>query len=303
MEESLASFFNAPEASETKEVPSSKGGTLFARYWKVRNPRALVFISHGFTEHSKYYNEIASFLNAKGLYCFGHDHIGHGKSSGNRTFINSIDEFVDDVILHINIPRKDNDYSSIPLFLLGHSMGGMIALRATLMYPDMFKGVVFVGPLIIPGPNFGRLDFRVNSRRAPIVRSFLKVLDTFNPEFIIGKIQLEKVSRDKDLREFMTNDDLKWNKGAKVRTILAMVDCIEGNYNLLGSMKTPFLSLHGDKDELCNVIGSRNLMRKAFVEDKILIEFPEAVHNLFMDTSSTRLKSIQSTVEWFDKRC
>ncbi|CAB4054758.1 MGLL [Lepeophtheirus salmonis] len=217
MEESLASFFNAPEASETKEVPSSKGGTLFARYWKVKNPRAL------------------------GLYCFGHDHIGHGKSSGNRTFINSIDEFVDDVILHINIMRKDNDYSSIPLFLLGHSMGG----------------VVFVGPLIIPGPNFGRLDFRVNSRR---------------------KIQLEKVSRDKDLQD---------------------------NYNLLGSMKTPFffLSLHGDKDELCNVIGSRNLMRKAFVEDKILIEFPEAVHNLFMDTSSTRLKSIQSTVEWFDKRC
>ncbi|CAB4054759.1 MGLL [Lepeophtheirus salmonis] len=192
MEESLASFFNAPEASETKEVPSSKGGTLFARYWKVKNPRAL------------------------GLYCFGHDHIGHGKSSGNRTFINSIDEFVDDVILHINIMRKDNDYSSIPLFLLGHSMG--------------------------------------------------------------GKIQLEKVSRDKDLQD---------------------------NYNLLGSMKTPFffLSLHGDKDELCNVIGSRNLMRKAFVEDKILIEFPEAVHNLFMDTSSTRLKSIQSTVEWFDKRC
>eukprot|EP00096_Caligus_rogercresseyi_P009054 TRINITY_DN3005_c0_g1_i2.p1 TRINITY_DN3005_c0_g1~~TRINITY_DN3005_c0_g1_i2.p1 ORF type:complete len:286 (+),score=78.09 TRINITY_DN3005_c0_g1_i2:110-967(+) len=284
-------------------MESSSGGRLFTRTWSIppSPPKGLVFISHGFSEHSLYYNEVCQTLNRKGFHCFGHDHIGHGRSSGARTLIDNIDEYVDDVLLHARVVRREFP-STLPMFILGHSMGGMIALRACLLYPEYFKGMVLVGPLIIPGSSIGSLDCRVTSNRAPFVRSFLKVLDAINPEIVLGIIKLPKVSREKELQEFMARDELKWQRGAKVRTVLAMVDTLEDNLNMSGSLRVPFLSIHGVKDEICNVTGSRALLQKAFVQDKALLEIPGAVHNLFMEGPDVRRQTINAASNWMQER-
>nr|ACO14555.1 Monoglyceride lipase [Caligus clemensi] len=126
-----SSFFDAPDASKTDEIQRSKGGTLFTRDWEVPEPRGLAFISHGFSEHTKYYNEVAQALNGKKIYCFGHDHLGHGRSSGSRTLINSTDEYVEDVLHHVKLLQKK--FPTLPMFIVAHSMGGLIALRCALI--------------------------------------------------------------------------------------------------------------------------------------------------------------------------
>ena len=86
----------------------------------------------------------------RGLIVFGHDHVGHGSSHGKRVYIESVDHYVDDVVHHCLIMKEK--HHDLPLFIVGHSMGGMIAIRTVLRYPHLFKGMVLNGPLIVPGP-------------------------------------------------------------------------------------------------------------------------------------------------------
>ena len=84
------------------------------------------------------------------LFSFGHDHVGHGKSDGKRVYIESVDHYVDDVIQHCM--KMAETYPDLPTFIIGHSMGGMITLRAVLRFPSFFNGMILNGPLIVPGP-------------------------------------------------------------------------------------------------------------------------------------------------------
>jgi acylglycerol lipase len=76
--------------------------------------------------------------------------VGHGSSEGKRVYIDNVDHYVDDVIHHgMDIQDK---HPNLPVFLVGHSMGGMIAVRSVLRHPGFFKGMVLNGPLIVVGP-------------------------------------------------------------------------------------------------------------------------------------------------------
>ena len=70
---------------------------------------------------------------------FGHDHAGHGQSEGNRANIASVDEYADDVVQHCLAVREN---TGLPLFLLGHSMGGMVAVRCAIQHPKLWTGVI-----------------------------------------------------------------------------------------------------------------------------------------------------------------
>ena len=95
-------------------------------------------------------------------------------------------------------------------------MGGMVALRASICYPKMFRGMVLVGPLIIPGASLGPIDFRVTSLRALPVRAILGLLSWFNPEMILGSVNMDLISRDEEVKRALAFDNLRWSSGCKV---------------------------------------------------------------------------------------
>jgi len=136
----------------TDSITNRRGQTLAATYWHPPagvKVECLVFISHGFSEHLGLYKEIGEFLAERGFLAFGHDHVGHGCSEGKRVYIENIDHYVDDVIHHCMDMEKKNP--NLSTFLVGHSMGGMIAIRTVILHPEFFKGMILNGPLIIPG--------------------------------------------------------------------------------------------------------------------------------------------------------
>jgi len=125
----------------------------------------------------------------------------------------------------------------IPLFVVAHSMGGMVALRAAISHPDFFKGMVLNGPLIIPGkrkrfdpnraraktdpftgPQWGPIDFRVTSLRASLVRCILGTLSWLNPRLILGSVNMDLISRDEEVKRALALDNKRWDKGCKVRS-------------------------------------------------------------------------------------
>nr|XP_023475628.1 monoglyceride lipase isoform X6 [Equus caballus] len=112
--------------------------------------RALIFVSHGAGEHCGRYDELAQMLVGLGLLVFAHDHVGHGQSEGERMVVSDFHVFVRDVLQHVDIMQKD--YPGIPVFLLGHSMGGAIVILTAAERPGHFSGMVLISPLVLANP-------------------------------------------------------------------------------------------------------------------------------------------------------
>ena len=145
--------------------------TFFATYYKpgdddkiaIDSLSALVFVCHGYAEYvSDSYDELAKHLSTQlgdGCLVFGHDHIGHGRTTaGERVLINEMDDFVDPVIAHIQAVQKWTSCSDkkLPVFILGHSMGGLISLFSLFKKQTLFK-VIFMRQ----NSSWGRVTFLI----------------------------------------------------------------------------------------------------------------------------------------------
>ena len=96
-----------------------------------------------------------------------------------------------------------------------------MAIRAAISHPRFFRGMVLVGPLVIPGPTvFGVLDFRVTPFRAIPVRLFLTMLDIWNPQLVLGCVDYDLVTREESVKKLMAGDLLRWQGGTKVNNCL-----------------------------------------------------------------------------------
>ncbi|XP_065790114.1 monoglyceride lipase isoform X3 [Muntiacus reevesi] len=135
---------------------NADGQYLFCRYWKPSGaPRALVFVSHGAGEHCGRYDELAQMLVGLGLLVFAHDHVGHGQSEGERMVVSDFHVFIRDVLQHVDAVQKD--HPGLPVFLLGHSMGGAISILTAAERPGHFSGMVLISPLVVANPDSATL--------------------------------------------------------------------------------------------------------------------------------------------------
>ena len=117
----------------------------------------------------------------RGLLVFGHDHVGHGDSEGERVQVSSFSEYTDPVISQCRAKREQ--YPSVPLFIIGHSMGGLITLMAVLKAQEsLFAGMVLMGPLIQIAPESASSFQKMMAKVASKVWPSLKVgsLDASN---------------------------------------------------------------------------------------------------------------------------
>ena len=120
---------------------------LFEHTWLPREEaRAVVVIVHGYAEHGGRYGHVGEFLARRGYAVYAFDLRGHGRSEGERAFVNSFDEYLDDAGSFLETVRGRNP--GRPLFLLGHSLGGAIATLFTIERKPDIRGLVLSGPLI-----------------------------------------------------------------------------------------------------------------------------------------------------------
>jgi len=267
------------------------GRKLHCRYWQPTvSPRALVILIHGFAEHLECYEELGSRLAQENILAYGHDHVGHGRSDGVRANVDAVDDYVSDVLNHVQLMKEE--HPQIPSFAVGHSMGGMITLAAALKDMKAFDGVVLMGPLIHIDPALA----------SPMKLWVVRMLSRIAPNLSIGQLDLAQVSRDSQQQELMKGDDLRWKGGVKSKWATAVYEALTAINAKLTSMKVPFLILHGEKDQLCNPEGSRQLMEKASVKDKDLKIFADAFHHLYMEVPSVREEALADSVNWICQR-
>src|SRR4051812_39704543 len=139
-------------------------GRVRVRRWPVEDPARLVVLVHGYGEHIGRYEHVARALNAAGSAVAGPAHVGHGRSAGDRALVEDFEPIVDDVRAVVHETRGD-----LPVVMVGHSMGGLIATRYAQRHREDLAGLVLSGPavgltpvfedwLAAPGPPAGPLD-------------------------------------------------------------------------------------------------------------------------------------------------
>lgn len=282
----------------SKYIESVKPGLkLFSRYWAPKHThslRGLVFLSHGHGEHlggPNGYIQLANLLASHGFLVFGHDHLGHGRSDGKRVYIESIDEFVDDVFKHCYAIRKR--HQGLPLFLYGHSMGGMIAIKSVLRKPRFFQGLVLEDALIIAP----------REQTTPFAELLVNVISAVLPEYQLGEeISETQLTRERKVQVQIRDDMLRWKEAFKVIMLRAWIRCLEYNIQRLYKVDLPLLILYGEDDELTEFDGSDLLYKESRSVDKSLRVYPGAKHHLIIEEPRTRHAALKEIVGWLKYR-
>lgn len=150
-------------------IDEDSGARLHYRRWSLRDARAALLVVHGMGEHAGRYREFAEAMLARELSVYAYDQRGHGKSAGRRGHVDDFDLLLED------LDRVRREVRSVlppetPLFLLGHSMGGLVALRYVQERGTAFEGAVLVAPWLAsadPPPAWVRLLARILDRILP----------------------------------------------------------------------------------------------------------------------------------------
>ncbi|MGX9888177.1 alpha/beta hydrolase [Streptomyces sp. NPDC002276] len=237
--------------------------TITAREWPHERPRCVALVAHGYGEHIGRYAELAAVLVAHGAAVLGPDHQGHGESGGERVLIGDFEDVVTDLRSVADLARAT--YPGVPLVLIGHSMGGLIASRFAQRHGDELTALVLSGPVIG--------DWRLPGR--------LLALDEI-PDVPISPAAL---SRDPEVGVAYAADPLVWHGPMKrptleafARTLTTVADAVD-----VGSL--PLLWLHGADDRLVPLPGSRVGVERLSGGELTEHVYPGARHELFHETN------------------
>jgi len=285
--ESLGRIMERGSVGEESTITNNNGLTLATRTWTPASSiRGIVFLCHGFGEHLGWYGGLATALMERGLLVVGHDHQGHGKSEGPRAYAVSMEHVEQDILRHCGFLKSR--YPAVPIFIYGHSMGGMLAVSLVIRNPAFFKGMVLEGPLILPDP----------AQVTPVRLLLGKMACSLIPEMQLEKIRVEQVTSDKETQEKLSRDKLRWMGGTKLGVAVAFVRCLEAIHTQMSSVTLPFLVLHGGNDSLCMLAGSHLLINQSSSENKRLKVFPTASHHLIIEERKVREAAVGETVSW-----
>jgi alpha-beta hydrolase superfamily lysophospholipase len=252
------------------ELPSADGVGLSAQAWLPPAPRALVALVHGIAEHGGRYEAFAARAVAQGIGVVTVDLRGHGRSPGERSYVERFDDYLLDV--DALWARTGELAKGMPRFLMGHSMGGAIALRWVAQRGQSMAGLILSSAALKIGGDVPRLLVAL----APLLSRWLPHLrgTRFNPAVI---------SRDPAAVAAYVNDPLVSHEAPPVRTGAELLAAMEANRAAATGLDLPVYLFHGDADRLTDPAGSREIHAVWGGADKTLRLWPGSRHETLND--------------------
>lgn len=246
-------------------LQTSDGLTLYRQTWLPEgSPRAVIALVHGFGEHSGRYGNVVQALAPAGFIVAGFDLRGHGRSEGARGAIRSWTEFREDTGLFVH--RLESEHRGMPLFLYGHSLGGLIALEYALHHPEGLHGI------IASAPTLGQPGI------SPLLLLLSRLLSAIWPTLTLPtKLDSTAISRDPGVVEAYQIDPLVHDLGTP-RLGTEMTRAAEWVQAQAPALQIPLLMLQGEKDLLVSPADTRRFFEHAGVRDKTYLAYSEGFH-------------------------
>lgn len=262
------------------------GETIYHQGWSPdHEPRAVVLLVHGLGEHSGRYDHVARTLVDAGYAVHALDHRGHGKSSGKRAFVKHYDELLRD--LHQFRTLVASEHPGRPLVVLGHSMGGNLAMGYTLGNQDGIAALVLSGPALRVGDDFSPVQLKVLS-------AISKVAPGLRPQ----GLSADAISRDLAVVDAYRNDPLVYTGKISAGLGAALIGAMRSFPERYDQLRLPILVLHGTDDQLADVAGSRELEARAVHADLTAHYYEGLYHEVFNEPERDRV--LADLTAWLD---
>ncbi|OQV16481.1 putative Monoglyceride lipase [Hypsibius exemplaris] len=278
-------------SKETK-TRSCTGVELHCYYWYPEDkvPLAAVFLCHGFGEYLATYDRVTRALLKAGFFVFGHDHVGFGRSGGKRARIDSIDQYSKDVECHVaSVKGRLKD---IPMFIVGHSMGGAIAVNTGIQYPNLFDGVVLLSPGLAIDKKFD----------TSVLRFLGKTMARIAPGAGLIQLKADAITSDLAIIEKYSSDPLIYKGRMKAGWLNAFRLGVAQVNKGISSVKWPFLCIQGGIDPWIPASEIKRIMETAASPDKTIVIVENALHRVHDEPNGVGDDVCRQTVEWIQQR-
>jgi len=274
------------QAAHEETFDGTGGLKIFLRSWRPSGkPRALLVICHGVNSHGGQYLWAAEQFVKSGYVVYALDLRGRGKSEGERFYVENVAEYVSDVAGVVRIAKSRD--AGVPVFLLGHSAGGVVSSVYALENQADLAGFICESfAFQVPAPGFALAAIKGLSHLAPR----LPVLTLKNEDF----------SRDPKAVEALNNDPLTAHEVQPAITVAALVRADERLREEFPLITLPVLIMHGTEDKATICHGSEFFHKTVGSKDKTLKLYEGHYHDLLNDIGKEGV--IADITAWIDKR-
>jgi len=282
-EHSMASGVEIGAREETLE---NQGLKIFFRSWRPpTTARGAVVVVPGFNSHSGYYGWVGERLAAVGHATYAVDLRGRGRSDGERFYVDKFVDYVSDITALVDLVRSRS--AGLPVFLLGHSAGGVLACLYTLGHPSGLAGLICESfAFQTPAPDFAL--------------AVMKGLSHLAPHAHVLRLKNEDFSRDPHVVAAMNSDPLIAHETQPTKTVAELVRSDERLKEAFALIRLPLLILHGTADKAAKSSGSQFFYDRAGSPDKTLKLYDGYFHDLLNDLGKDTVMT--DITSWIDAR-
>ncbi len=264
--------------------------TFYMQGWEPEGkPKAIVCLIHGLGEHTGRYAHVGKALNDAGYALFGFDLRGHGQTGGPRGHFPSLDVVMQDIRQFVAFQKQN--HPNIPVFLYGHSLGGLLTLSYVIQHPEGIKGVIVTG---------AALRSALQEQKGKIAMA--RILGTLAPAMTIPSgLEAAAISRDQKVVDAYVNDPLVHDK-TSLGLGKAALTGIDLCFAHAKEFKPPLLIMHGKMDRLTYPSGSEDFAKLtgATNKDVTLKLWDGLYHEIHNEPEQAEVFKVM--IEWMDKR-
>lgn len=233
-------------------LKTADGLDLFWRGWIPENPKAVLLFVHGLAEHSGRYVRTATHFAGRGVACYAPDLRGHGESQGLKVHVDRFDDYLDDVDAALSLIRER--HAGLPIFLVGHSMGGLIAIRHVLLKPGAVRGAVVSSPL---------LGFHPEADASAVTKLIARLLSAIAPHTLVPSgLDPGTLCHDRSVVDAYVQDPLVSHK-VSARWYASTSKAMAETRARAGSLQVPLLLMQSGGDRLVDPEATRRWARAA----------------------------------------
>jgi acylglycerol lipase len=263
------------------------GLRLYRQAWVPDgDARALLVLVHGLCEHSGRYHHVAARLAADGYAVQALDHRGHGRSEGTRALIDRMGNAVAD--LHALVEATAPAHSGLPVIMLGHSMGGLLAVCFALAHQERLSGLILSAPLA------------ALEAASPATRLAARVLSALTPRLGVIRVDSALISRDPEVVRAYDSDPLVFHGKLPARTVFELERAVRSLPASVHAITVPTLIMYGTADRLCPPAGSLGLRDCIGAQDKTLNVYDGLYHEIFNEPEQERV--LEDVCAWLRER-
>ncbi|XP_052198132.1 caffeoylshikimate esterase isoform X1 [Diospyros lotus] len=283
---------------ESYEV-NCRGVEIFSKSWlpETTTLKAVVCFCHGYGDTCTFFFEgIARKLALSGYGVFAMDYPGFGLSEGLHGYIPSFDILVDDVIEHYSKIQEIPEFSGLPRFLFGQSMGGAVILKVHLKQPNAWNGAILVAPMCKIAD-----DMVPPQLVTKILIGVAKVLPKH--KLVPQKDLAELAFRELKKREMAAFNVIAYKHKPRLRTAVQLLRTTQAIEHQLEEVSLPLLILHGEADTVTDPSVSKALYEKARSSDKEYKLYKDSYHCLLEgEPDDVIARVFEDIIFWLDQR-